>query len=338
LTWLKAHENADGSWSDPKQPALTALPLIAFLHQPAGEYRAAPRPVFFEKGHAFLRAAAKPGGAIFDQTFASYNTSICLSAFLAIQDPADDPIIAGARDFVVNQQNRGQAEVALNGGFGESPATGSSPKARPDLDRTLTAIEALRVDRSARPDVIIRAGKDLNWKAAIAFISRCQNLATGPRNAAPPDDRGGFVFAPGFSYAAPTDGTEPLRASGSMTCAGLLALIFSDVQKDDPRVTAALEWLKKHHTFEENPGLGQAGRYYYLFLLARALAAAGIRDLDLPNGRKIDWAREASLKLLDLQNPDGSWVNQADGRWLENDPALVTSYMVITLELLYHRL
>ena len=40
LGFLKTQQKADGSWSatDPNHPALTALPLIAFQHEPTGKY------------------------------------------------------------------------------------------------------------------------------------------------------------------------------------------------------------------------------------------------------------------------------------------------------------
>ena len=44
-----------------------------------------------------------------------------------------------------------------------------------------------------------------------------------------------------------------------------------------------------------------------------------------------------ALKLIELQNADGSWVNDT-ARWMEKDPALVTSYCVLALETVFHRL
>jgi len=41
--------------------------------------------------------------------------------------------------------------------------------------------------------------------------------------------------------------------------------------------------------------------------------------------------------LAKNQNADGSWIND-NGRWWERDPALVTSYVVSTLEKIYYSL
>ena len=71
--------------------------------------------------------------------------------------------------------------------------------------------------------------------------------------------------------------------------------------------------------------------------MTKGLAVAGMDTLELPDGRKVDWKREVALKLLNLQQGDGQWVNKT-GRWMESDPVLVTSYCVLALELIHHKL
>jgi squalene-hopene/tetraprenyl-beta-curcumene cyclase len=44
------------------------------------------------------------------------------------------------------------------------------------------------------------------------------------------------------------------------------------------------------------------------------------------------------MHLINLQKPDGSWLNDRHGRWWENDPALVTAYVVLTLERIHRAL
>jgi len=51
-----------------------------------------------------------------------------------------------------------------------------------------------------------------------------------------------------------------------------------------------------------------------------------------------DWRRELIAKLVALQRTDPQtglkyWVND-EGRWMENDPVLVTAYSVLALETL----
>jgi squalene-hopene/tetraprenyl-beta-curcumene cyclase len=349
LAWLKAQQREDGSFANPANaanaaahPALTALPLMAFQREPSRKYLS-PTPEFMEKGYEFLRKHAKPDGGIYTEGLSNYNTSVSLMALLKSGNPADEPILAAARAFVVGQQAKGMAKTELDGGFGYGP-TGASPKRQhPDLDNTLVSLEALRAYRAARPNAEIAAKDDLNWDAAVAFITRTQNLPSHNKEKWASDDpqnKGGFVYYPGFSNAGEQqlpNGKVALRSYGSMTYGGLLAFIYADLKPEDERVVAALDWLQKNYTLDENPGLGRQGLFYYYHLAAKALAAAGVETLTTADGQKIDWARELALKLINAQAGDGSWVNDT-ARWMEKDPVLVTSYSLLALELIYERL
>jgi len=155
-----------------------------------------------------------------------------------------------------------------------------------------------------------------------------------------PANKGGFVYYPGFSNAGEQElegGKKALRSYGSMTYGGLLSFIYADLKKDDQRITAALEWLGKNYTLEENPGMGRAGLYYYYHLAAKGLATAKIDKLKTADGKVVNWQRDIALKLINLQKPDGSWVNDT-ARWMETDPVLVTTYSVLTLEIIYNQL
>ena len=63
-----------------------------------------------------------------------------------------------------------------------------------------------------------------------------------------------------------------------MTYAGLKSMIYAGLTADDPRVKAAYDYITKHYTLDENPGLGQQGLYYYYQTFAKALAAARQAD------------------------------------------------------------
>ena len=49
--------------------------------------------------------------------------------------------------------------------------------------------------------------------------------------------------------------------------------------------------------------------------------------IELSDGIKVNWAKELGRKLLELQGEDGSWKN-INPRWWEDDPVLVTSYVL----------
>ncbi len=83
--------------------------------------------------------------------------------------------------------------------------------------------------------------------------------------------------------------------------------------------------------------MGPQGFYYYLHLMSKALNIAGVEALQLKDGKRVDWRHEAALRLLNLQQANGSWVN-TNGRWWEKDPCLVTAYGTLALEIIYRGL
>jgi squalene-hopene/tetraprenyl-beta-curcumene cyclase len=179
-----------------------------------------------------------------------------------------------------------------------------------------------------------RGEDDPAVKKALEFVSRCQNLEneyTTTPFAAKVNDGGFFytIAAGGQSMAGETaDGG--LRSYGSMTYAGLKSMIYAGVSRDDPRVKAAYEWIQKHYTLEENPGMGANGLYYYYHTFAKALAAIGDEQIIDGQGKSHDWRAELSQQLIAAQGADGSWVNSTP-RWLEGDPNLVTAYSLLAL-------
>ena len=340
LAWLRTQQNADGSFGkDTVHPALSALPLVAFQREPTGRFSAAD---FVGKGYAYLRGFTQPDGGIYSKEagLANYNTSVCLLALAGANEPKDLDVLLKARAYVVGQQAGGMAKPETDGGIGYG-TTGTSPKrGHPDLDNTVVALEALRATKHLVAD---RPGaKDLNWNAAIAFVSRCQNLPSHNKEkwaSGDPANKGGFIYYPGSSNAGEVSlegGGKALRSYGSMSYAGLLSFIYADVKKDDPRVLAAVGWLNRNYTLAENPGLEQQGYFYYLHLMAKGLTAAGITELEI-GGKKSDWRRDLAMRLMKLQQQDGSWINESP-RWKENNPVLVTAYCTLTLEILYGQL
>jgi squalene-hopene/tetraprenyl-beta-curcumene cyclase len=98
-----------------------------------------------------------------------------------------------------------------------------------------------------------------------------------------------------------------------------------------------MDWLKSNYTLEENPALGAQGLFYYYHTMAKALSVYGAELLERPDGKNINWREQLALKLINLQRPDGSWANE-NGRWFEKDPALVTAYALIALDLIAPKL
>ena len=115
-----------------------------------------------------------------------------------------------------------------------------------------------------------------------------------------------------------------------MTYAGLKSMIYCGLKPDDPRVKAAVEWIAKHYDLDSNPGMGDAGLYYYYHTFAKALTALGQDEFKDDKGEVHNWRRELIAALAARQQKDGSWVN-ANARWLEEDANLVTGYALLAL-------
>jgi squalene-hopene/tetraprenyl-beta-curcumene cyclase len=115
-----------------------------------------------------------------------------------------------------------------------------------------------------------------------------------------------------------------------MTYAGLLSYSYAEVGPDDPRVQAALDWIRKHYTVDENPGMGAKALYYYYLVFAKALAALDQDVVVDGAGVRHDWRRDLGGKLLGLQHPEGYWVNEEPAWWQDNE-VLVTAFTVQAL-------
>jgi len=333
LAWLEQNQNTNGFWSSPDQPAITALVLEAFELGPNRDVKAEPLAV--QKGYGYLMGCVQPDGGIYRKELQSYNTSVALLAILVRNRPEDQPVIAGARKFLIGLQvESGDPTNAFNGGIGY----GSTDK-HPDLSNTVFAMEALRYSEhlgeqkgSAEPD--------LDWKSAIHFVQCCQNLpGSNPETwaSADPQNKGGFVYAPGQSMAGETNldsGRVALRSYGSMSYAGLLSYVYADLKPDDDRVTAVKNWLRTNYTVDENPAMGLQGIFYYYFVMAKALTLCDLGPLEIKDGQAVNWREQLALKLINLQQSNGSWTNE-NGRWWEKDPALDSAFCLIALDMIY---
>ena len=337
--YLQAKQDDEGFWREAKYPAYTALALTAAMRSPS--YQKAD---YIQKGYAWLSKQQKDDGGIYGKGLGTYNTATSIVALVSTGDPSYHPAILKARRFLINQQTdwdtKGETDNKYDGGIGYG---GSSQHS--DLSNTYLSIEALKLSHHIAQDDASGKQPELNWDAAIQFISRTQNLKE-TNDLPETGDDGSFNYFPGNSKAGhrtKPDGTKVLRGYGSMSYAALLSMIYAELDESDVRVTAVKKWLSENFTVKENPGLatkddptlGQQGLYYYYHTMAKGLAAANVDKLTAKDGKQIDWRNELSNAILSTQAPDGSWVNK-NSRWWESDPVLVTAYAVLTLEQIYH--
>lgn len=322
IDFLRKAQAEDGSFNSQAGPAVTALVTTGVLRSG----RSAQDPLV-AKSLKYLEGFVQPSGSIHTPTSTHQNYETCLAIVCfaeANKDGRYDKLLAAADAFIKDLQWDGseghdESSVAYGG-------AGYGSKKRPDLSNTQFLVEALKAG-GAGPD-------DESLKKALVFISRCQNLEsehnTTEFSAKNPD--GGFYYtvaAGGDSMAGKTD-NGGLRSYGSMTYAGLKSMIFAGVGPDDPRVKAAVKWLRKNYALDSNPGMGTAGLYYYYHTFAKALDALGQEEFEDADGVKHLWRQELAAELVSRQQENGSWINE-NSRWLEGDASLVTGYALLTL-------
>ena len=330
--FLRSRQAADGSWSgDRKEPGITALVVTAMLRSG----RVTPDDPAVVKGLAYLERFLGPKGGLSEAPHSVYSTSVALMAFQAANKSGRfDRVIKGGQDFLKETQwdegeGKGKGDVQYGGlGYGGG-------NSRPDLSNTSFFIEALR-DTGLPAD-------DPALQKALVFVSRCQNLKSEFNDlpGAGKVNDGGFVYTP-TTGGAETKGKSAKggggRAGGDggprsyagMTYAGLKSMIYAGLSKDDPRVKAALGFIRNNYTLEENPGQGQRGLYYYYQTFAKAMALLGKPTITDAKGVDHNWRAELVAALAKRQEPNGSWVNH-DDRFMEGDPNIVTSYGLLAL-------
>jgi squalene-hopene/tetraprenyl-beta-curcumene cyclase len=338
LAFLKTQQQDDGNFAPPQAPpGMMAIALKAFVQDPSTY---STKDAFIKKGYDKLISFQVGSGGIFKDMLATYNTAIAVSSLAAANDPALKPELDKAVGYLRGMQwtdtitgPHGESikdpkKASFEGGFGYGRHS------RPDLSNTQFALDALH-DAGVKPD-------DPAFQAALKFVTRCQNFSETNDQPWAGND-GGFVYSAGDagdseagSFTGP-DGRQMWRSYGSMTYAGFKSLIYAGLGPQDVRVKAALGWIKRHWTLDENPGLRDKdptqalhGLYYYFHAMARALAAFGEPVLMDDSGTPHDWRVEMTAKIASLQRPDGSWAGEK--RWMEDNPVLATSYNVLALE------
>ncbi len=115
-----------------------------------------------------------------------------------------------------------------------------------------------------------------------------------------------------------------------MTYSGLKSMIYAGLKCDDQRVKVATEWLSKHYSIESNPGLGNAGLFYYYHTFATALKASNVQVFQDSKGVDHNWREELVKHLGSIQNSNGSWQNENE-RWFENNTNLATAFALLAL-------
>lgn len=322
IRFLQQAQAEDGSYSSHAGTGVTSLVTTALLRSGRG-----PQDPLIARSLKYLKNHVHSDGGIYTDGSTHRNYETCLAVFCfseANRDGKYDELLKNADKFIKGLQwNEEEGHDQSSMSFG---GAGYGRHKRPDLSNTSFMIDALKELGNEANDPAIQR--------ALIFVSRCQNLETEHNETAfaakNPD--GGFYYtiAAGGSSQAGETSEGGLRSYGSMTYAGLKSMIFAGVDADDPRVKAAKKWITENYTLEENPQMGDAGLYYYYHTFAKALDAAGMKEVVDADGKTHNWREEFVKHLASLQLEDGSWIN-ANQRWLEGDPNLVTGYVLLAL-------
>lgn len=323
VEFLSKQQSAEGAFTPQAGCAVTALVTAGLLQNG----RTVDDPTV-AKALKNLEGFIQPNGGIYapGSNYTNYETCIALQVFaLANGDGRYKKALADGEKFVKGLQwDEGEGKDKSDVNYGGAGYGGE--KSRPDLSNTVFLLDTLKACGKGADDEAVQK--------AIIFVSRCQNLETefNTTQFSTKNPDGGFFYTPaagGSSAAGKTD-QGGLRSYGAMTYAGLKSLIYAGVGPDDPRVKAAIQWLKSNYAVDTNPGMGDAGLYYYFHSFAKCLDAMGEETFTDTAGTAHAWRQELAAELVKRQNADGSWTNK-NSRWMEGDPNLVTGYALMTL-------
>lgn len=324
--FLVKQQNADGGFGTFKgQPAssvgYTGLVVAALVE--SGTAPGGKDGDLVRKAVDYMLKQRQPDGSICSPQAGvqSYETSIAIMALVAVDKEKHKEAIAKAKDYLIGIQDDGSKNQLSRGGIGYG-----SDKTMSNMSTTHYALQALK-DAGVPEDSEV-------WKRAVAFVSACQNNAeTNSLEYAGVVNDGSFIYSPTESKVKDrpeAGGKKGWRGYASMTYAGYLSLVYAKIDKNDPRIKAALKWISENYGLDDNPGLGAEGLFYYYNTFATAMAARGEATIKDKAGKEHDWARELAAKLASLQAEDGSWLNKAD-RWHEGDKVICTAYSLRAL-------
>ncbi|MFT3683326.1 MAG: prenyltransferase/squalene oxidase repeat-containing protein [Phycisphaerales bacterium] len=345
-------------WGLPAQgpgfPAISGLIVNGMLMQPGVD---AKDPAI-AKAVAYLLSQQQSNGGIYDRLLPVYNTSISLSALARVDSDEARAAVKKGQEFLRNAQ----WGTETPGESPDKPRTQVGPEhpfyggwgygrhSRPDISNAIFAMQAL-ADTGVPSD-------DPAVKRALVFIQRLQMQEKGSDgkviNAEPyakGSHQGGFIYAPtkddktlgtGDSEAENIEETlttgetkSMMRAYGSVTYGGFKSYLYAGLKKDDPRVAAVLDFVKRNYTVAENPGINKNGMYYYYVMFSRALQASHLDAVEANDSAgKVtprNWRKDLIDQLAGMQNEDGSFKS-VDKRWMEDNQVLITAYALLAAE------
>jgi squalene-hopene/tetraprenyl-beta-curcumene cyclase len=331
VAFLRKSQLADGSWSSKLSPGITGLVITGLLR--TGKVPADDPMV--EKGLRYIESLINPkaghiAGPDPKVQLQNYVTSVNVMALVEANRETYRPVIRDAARFLRQLQwDEAEGKDPKNDYYG---GAGYDSKSRPDLSNTQIFLDAL-VAAGVPP-------KDPAFQKALVFVSRCQNLAgeTNDQPWAGKINDGSFIYSPAAAGATKTQ--DQATANGglpgyaSMTYAGIKSMVYCGLDPKDPRMQEALKYISKNYALDRHPGMpaerASWGLYYYYQTLSKCLDTLKLDEIKDSSGKSHPWRVELVAELAKRQKDDGSYTNAQD-RWMESNPDLVTAYALIAL-------
>ena len=239
-----------------------------------------------------------------------------------------------------NEDDGFKPEMPAYGGWGFDQAQSPGDSGHMDLAHTRRVLEALAVANRRLP-----AFADFHCNLAnraqcfLRVVQKHPSALAGqpmPDGAARPNEipfDGGFYFSPVVLAANKGRMNEDgncWQSYATATCDGILALLASGVPRDDQRIIAAVDWLKKHTNLDYPQGVptdhpepwGEAIQFYHY-----ATRAEVFRALDFP----VEERAKLAAAVARHQREVGSFVNTVSPLMKEDEPLLATALAVVAL-------
>jgi len=333
--WLMRQQAPDGGWHSATYAQLrggdgnTALILYALAHLPKSETeRLKPH---IDRGVRFLVSNLAPDGSVRaidgSSDYPTYSTALTLLTIERLHLDGWQMERRRMRAYLQAMQKRGEKDQLERGGWGQTggPIADVGMDDPASVAATQFALEALQQSGGLGDDTC---------EAALAFLSHCQNFG------AQENHDGGFFFTPlpddplNKAGSSPSNGASAkARSYGTATADGFCGLIACGVSIKDPRVQAALNWLRRNNRVDVVPGFTSDDanassaknglQFYYYAALTR-----GFEKTPQEN-----WTAQRTALLeavIRQQRPDGSWSNPYT-LMREDDPLVATALAIAAI-------
>jgi hypothetical protein len=311
--YLKGQQSKNkGGWSEvPGQPGGLSA-LCTLALLESGEPLDSPP---MTKALAYVRSLPEPK--------ATYTTALQVMVLCAAEPKKDLLLIRRAAEWLAQTQITDGERAGAWTYFGQI-----GPHTRGDNSNSQFALLGLHEAEQAGVQV-----NEEVWKRSLKYWLGCQR-----------DDGA-------WGYYKKLEGEPAANPTGSMTCAGIAALVIASgklsegdaivqggavrccgEQHDNDRLERALEWIGTRFSVHHNPGfqgglgadLSQAGLLYYLYGIERVGRLTGRRFIG-----QHDWYREGAEMLVQQQDSlNGYWKGVGHR---EDDPVVGTALALLFL-------